>query len=620
MSGFIPPDFINKILDVSDIITVIESYTPLKKSGNNYVGRCPFCQDPEGRKPALNVNAERQLFNCFKCPAGGNVIGFIRSIENTGFVESIEVLASKAGLEVPYEQSSKTREDRKPIFQVLKSALDFYANFLANDDSAERVREYVSGERQISPDTCKRFSMGYAPHYSDDTLTSYLSKSGFTDDLQIKAGLAKVKNNKLIDFFRGRLMFPIRDRQGRTVGFGGRVMDSKFLPKYLNSPNTAVFTKGKELYGLFEASQDRRKLSRIYVVEGYMDVVSMSENGITNTVATLGVATSDIYTQRLLQLVNEVIFCFDGDKAGRGAAWSAFKKILSSIKDGAEIKFQFLPENEDPASLLEKESKEVFEERLKNSLLLSEYFSNRLSALSGTGSLEKKASLATQAMDLLKTMPNSSIKKLLELEVSKVTGLALKDIEENSKFKPVKPMDQRKPFPPRQGRDKRDKIFEPDGIATKALMALITYPHLISEIHSTDWIKELNSPESSLFLKVVDHFKAYPDSSEAYLLSALSNEYESFIASLLSDTPLLEEKNSIAYFQDCLKAMKKNNPIKRTEELKSLLKEKKLSEDETFELQQHLLLKIDDLDGKDKELLRNLSTGSFEQLTNKKNN
>ena len=177
-------------------------------------------------------------------------------------------------------------------------------------------------------------------------------------------------------------------------------MDSKFLPKYLNTPNTVVFTKGKELYGLFEASQDRRKLSRIYVVEGYMDVVSMSENGITNTVATLGVATSDIYTQRLLQLVNEVIFCFDGDKAGRGAAWSAFKKILSSIKDGAEIKFQFLPENEDPASLLEKESKEVFEERLKNSLLLSEYFSKRLSALSGTRSHEKKACLSTQAMDL----------------------------------------------------------------------------------------------------------------------------------------------------------------------------------------------------------------------------
>ena len=492
----------------------------------------------------------------------------------------------------------------------MKSALDFYANILANDDSAERVREYVSGERQISPDTCKRFSMGYAPHYSDDTLTSYLSKSGFTDDLQIKAGLAKVKNNKLIDFFRGRLMFPIRDRQGRTVGFGGRVMDLKFLPKYLNSPNTAVFTKGKELYGLFEASQDRRKLSRIYVVEGYMDVVSMSENGITNTVATLGVATSDIYTQRLLQLVNEVIFCFDGDKAGRGAAWSAFKKILSSIKDGAEIKFQFLPENEDPASLLEKESKEVFEERLKNSLLLSEYFSKRLSALSGTGSLEKKASLATQAMDLLKAMPNSSIKKLLELEVSKITGLALKDIEENSKFKPAKTQGQRKPFPRRQGRNKRDKIFEPDGITTKALMALITYPHLISEIHSTDWIKELNSPESNLFLKVVDHFKTYPDSSEAYLLSALSDEYESFIASLLSDTPLLEEKNSTAYFQDCLKAMMKDNPIKRIKELKALLKEKKLSEDETFELQQHLLWKMDDLDDKDKELLRNLSRGS----------
>ncbi|SUZ48532.1 uncharacterized protein METZ01_LOCUS1386 [marine metagenome] len=401
-------------------------------------------------------------------------------------------------------------------------------------------------------------------------------------------------------------MFPIKDRKGRVVGFGGRVMNPEDQPKYLNTGDTPVFQKGKELYGLHEALEDRKNLTRIYVVEGYMDVIAMSENGINNSVATLGIATNRFHTQVLLQLVNEVIFCFDGDDAGRGAAWGALKNVLPVVNDGAEIKFLFLPEGEDPASLLEKESKEDFESRLEKSLLLSEYFIERLTLAIGTGSLEKKASLASKATELLRSMPESSIKKLLEAEVSNVTGLSKKDIQENSQSVATRKKKQTKFISPAQ-KDKEEKPFEPSGIIAKALASVVTYPELISEVDSTEWIKDLSRPEAHLLLQVIEYFKNSPNGQVADLLSSLDTDSASFIGSLLSGTPLLEEKNSVAYFHDCLEAMKKSNPTVRIQELKEQQTKEKLSEDETFELQQHLLSNLDKLDEEDKVLLRQLS-------------
>ena len=436
MSGSIPQAFIREIVDISDIVTLIEGYIPLKKKGKDHWGLCPFCDD--GKNPSFSVSSQKQFYYCFKCRATGNVIGFLESFEALDFVESVEALASKAGLEVPYEQSSKKREEREPLLEVLESASDFYESILANDIKAKRVQKYIKEDRHISGNTCRKFAMGYAPN-SWNALTSYLTKKGFSTEIHVKAGLAKKnKENQLFDVFRDRLMFPIRDRKGRTVGFGGRIMNLNDQPKYLNTGDTPVFQKGKELYGLYEASQERRNLSRIYVVEGYIDVVAMSEKGIDNSVGTLGIATNRFHAQRLLQLVNEVIFCFDGDDAGRGAAWGALKNILSVVDDGDEIKFLFLPEGEDPASILEKENKNTFEFRLETSLPLSKYFIERLSTAIGTSSLEKKALLATKAMDLLKSMPESSIKKLLEAEVSRVTGLTVQDIEINTQSKSTK--------------------------------------------------------------------------------------------------------------------------------------------------------------------------------------
>ena len=604
MSGSIPPAFIREIVDMTDIVALVDSYVPLKKKGKDHWGLCPFCDD--GSNPSFSVSPQKQFYYCFKCRATGNVIGFLESFEGLGFVESVEALASRAALEVPYEQSSKKREDKDPIFEVLNIASNFYEASLADSALAKQVQKYVKEDRHISASTCRRFAVGYAPK-SWNALSSYLSTKGFSVELQTKAGLTKRnKDKEAYDLFRDRLMFPIKDRKGRVVGFGGRVMNPEDQPKYLNTGDTPAFQKGKELYGLFETLQDRKNLKKIYVVEGYMDVIAMSENGINNAVATLGIATNRFHTQVLLQLVNEVIFCFDGDDAGRGAAWGALKNVLPVVNDGAEIKFLFLPEGEDPASLLEKEDKETFETRLKDALLLSEYFIERLTLAVGTGSLEKKATLASKAIELLKSMPESSIKKLLEAEVSAITGLSKQDIEENSWSTAARKSKETK-FSTTPQEKKEEKSFEPGGIIAKTVAALITFPELISEIDSTDWIKELSRPEGNLLVQVIEYFQNFPNGQVADLLSSLDNDSASFIGSLLSGNPSLDKKNSVAYFQDCLQALKKANPRKRIVELKKQLAKEKLSEDETFELQQHLLSNLEKLNEEDRGLLRELS-------------
>ena len=604
MSGSIPPAFIREIVDMTDIVTLVDSYVPLKKKGKDHWGLCPFCDD--GSNPSFSVSPQKQFYYCFKCRATGNVIGFLESFEGLGFVESVEALASRAAMEVPYEQSSKKREDKDPIFEVLSIASDFYETSLADSALAKQVQKYVKEDRHISGSTCRRFAVGYAPK-SWNALSSYLSTKGFSVELQTKAGLTKRnKDKEAYDLFRDRLMFPIKDRKGRVVGFGGRVMNPEDQPKYLNTGDTPVFQKGKELYGLFETLQDRKNLKRIYVVEGYIDVIAMSENGINNAVATLGIATNRFHTQVLLQLVNEVIFCFDGDDAGRGAAWGALKNVLPVVNDGAEIKFLFLPEGEDPASLLEKEDKKTFEKRLKDALLLSEYFIERLTQAVGTGSLEKKATLASKAIELLKSMPESSIKKLLEAEVSTITGLSKQDIEENSRSTAARKSKETKFITTSQEKEE-EKSFEPGGIIAKTVAALITFPELISEIDSTDWIKELSRPEGNLLVQVIEYFQNFPNGQVADLLSSLDKDSASFIGSLLSESPSLDKKNSVAYFQDCLQALKKANPRKRIIELKKQLAKEKLSEDETFELQQHLLSNLEKLNEEDRGLLRELS-------------
>ena len=604
MAGSIPSDFVREIVDVSEIVSLIDSYMPLKKKGKDHWGICPFCDD--GNNPSFSVSEQKQFYYCFKCRATGNVISFLQAHQGFDFVESVEALASKAGLEVPYENVRNHKDEREPIFKALEASAAFYESVLANKNDAQHVRDYLKDNRKISGETCRRYAIGYAPN-SWSALTDELKKQDFDETVLIKAGLVKKnKDGGLYDVFRDRLIFPIRDRKGRVVGFGGRVMNPEDQPKYLNTGDTPVFQKGKELYGLYESLENRRDLKDIYVVEGYMDAVAMSENKINNAVATLGIATNRFHVQKLLQLVSEITFCFDGDDAGRGAAWGALKNVLPVVGDGTEIRFLFLPEGEDPASLLEKESKEEFRSRSESSLLLSQYFIQRLAEAVGVTSLEKKASLASRAMQLLMSMPESSIKKLLEEEVSKVTGLKKEDIQTHNLTKTY----QKRRYALSNediNNEQQERVFEQSGLGSKALSALIFYPGLISELEDMAWLRELDQPETNLLIEVAEFFSSNPNSTITDLLSSLRSDSSSFIGTLLATTPALEEKNALLYFCDCLELLKKSNSKARINDLKLVLSSGKLSEDETFELQQHLLSSLDSLQEEDKLLLRSLS-------------
>ena len=605
MSGSIPKEFIRDIVDMTDIVSLVDSYLPLKRKGKDHWGQCPFCDD--GNNPSFSVSEQKQFYFCFKCRATGNVIGFLQAHQGYDFIESIESLAARNGIEVPYENTREFSKEKGPIYDALALASEIFENNLASSNDAENVRSYILEERKISSEVSKKFELGYSTK-SWDALTKAMLGRGISEEILVKAGLSKKnKDGKLFDIFRDRLMFPIKDRKGRIVGFGGRVMNPDDQPKYLNTGETEVFQKSRELYGFFEALEERRDLNEIYVVEGYMDTIAMYEHGMKNSVATLGIATNRFHIQKLLQVVSQITFCFDGDDAGRGAAWGALKNVLPSVTDGTEISFLFLPEGEDPASLLEQHSVEDFKNLSKKANLLSEYFIERLAQASEITSLEKKASLAAKAMELLSTMQESSIKRLLESEVAKVTGLDPSDLKTKSKTTRypdrIRKQDN---IEDKEG----DRSFEPSGLGSKILSVLLTYPYLSKEIEDLDNFSDFSQPEVHLMVEVASYFTDNPDNGISDLLSTLDKDSASFIGALISTHDPIDEKNAKEYLKDCLFNLRKSDSVTRIFELKEIFENGNLTEDETFELQQHLLSNIHKLEEPEKNLLKALSQKS----------
>ena len=604
MASLIPQDFIRDLIVQTDIVTLIDSYVPLKKKGKDHWGLCPFHHDV--KTPSFSVSPQKQFFYCFTCKKTGNAIGFIQDHLRMTFVESVEVLASKIGVEVPYSNLKNNSDERRLLLEILGKASNFFETNLLNHDSAETARLYLKNERKLSPTTCKQFKIGYALN-SWGALSEFLVNKGYKKESIIQAGLSKEnKDLKLFDVFRDRIMFPIRDTAGNTVGFGGRVMKPEDQPKYLNTSDTLVFKKSSQVYGLYESSSNRKDMTEIFVVEGYLDVVSMFQRGINNAVATLGIASNRFHTQKLLQLTDKIIFCFDGDKAGRGAAWNALKNSLPVAKDEAELRFLFLPEGEDPASLLEVEDKDIFMRRMKESLVLSDFFIKRLKEVVGSlDSLEKKASLASKAMTLLHSMPDCVLKDLLEIEISKSTGLDKKNIHELS----LSSKQNFKPITFKQSRDqvKNDNVFELSSFSSKALKTLIQYPNLSNEVGDFDRFEGNTQPDLLLLLKIANHFKNIPDATIAEIMSILDKDETEAIGNLLANSLPIKETNISRYFQDCLIKIENEDSGLRILRLKKIMLDRSLTEDEIFELQQHLISNLDELSDEDKSLLRSLS-------------
>ena len=424
MAGLIPQNFIDDLIGRSDIVEVINARVPLKRKGKEFTACCPFHNE---KTPSFTVSENKQFYYCFGCHAKGNVIGFLMDYEHLSYVDAIESLAADQHLNVPHEDSGRAnqqKQDIQPLYDILKQASELYQKQLK---TSERAVDYLK-QRGLSGEIAKQFKIGYAPA-GWDFLISHLGKS--TDSLSSlsKTGLIVNKeNNKTYDRFRDRIIFPITDQRGRIIGFGGRILD-KGEPKYLNSPENAVFHKGFELYGLYETKQALRKIDRIIVVEGYMDVVALAQHGINYAVASLGTATTTEQIQKTFRTTHEIIFCYDGDNAGKKAAWRALENTLSVIRDGMIAKFLFLPEKEDPDTMVRKESKDAFEQRIKSATTLSEFLFEHLKAESDISTKEGKAQLANKANKLIQKMHNSLFKDLLIEELSSIVGLSQQHLE-----------------------------------------------------------------------------------------------------------------------------------------------------------------------------------------------
>jgi DNA primase len=414
MAGRIPRAFIDELLARTDIIEVIGSRVQLKKAGREWKACCPF----HGEKtPSFTVSQQKQFYHCFGCGAHGTALTFLMEHDRLGFPEAVEELASRAGLEVPREGGAPDPRDRQQddLF-ALTEAVDQHFRDALRD--SERAKEYLKG-RGLVGETAARYHIGYAPAGWD----GLLRKFGATDagrQALLAAGLIiersqdqqKSSGPGYYDRFRDRIMFPIRDARGRVVGFGGRVIDAG-EPKYLNSPETPLFHKGRELYGLYEVRQELRSIPRLMVVEGYMDVVRLAQAGIHYAVATLGTATTPEHLNRLFRITGDVVFCFDGDRAGRQAAWRALETSLPHTRDGRQLKFLFLPEGHDPDTLVAAEGREAFEARLEGALPLSEYLVTHLAAEVDLASVDGRARLAELARPLLGRVPEGVYRELL---------------------------------------------------------------------------------------------------------------------------------------------------------------------------------------------------------------
>lgn len=435
MAGRIPQNFIDDLLARINIIDVLDGRVQkLKRAGKNYSGLCPFHKE---KTPSFSANQEKQFYYCFGCGAGGNALGFLMEYENISFPEAVEELAKTAGMEVPRDDSPQQREkdqQLKTLYELLEAATTYYEDQLRTNDTRSDAVNYLKS-RGLSGQAAKAFSIGFAPSGWDNLLTHLAGNDPEKAKRLEEAGLLihNEDRDSRYDRFRNRIMFPIRDQRGRTIAFGGRVLgDDK--PKYLNSPETPTFHKSRELYGLYEARKHNSKLDKLIIVEGYMDVVGLAQYGIHYAVATLGTATTDQHLERLFKIVPEIIFCFDGDNAGREAAIRALKTTMPVIEDGKEARFLFLPDGEDPDSLVRQEGEIAFSERLAKAQPLSEFFFKSYSENADLDSMDGRARFSTDVLPAINSMRPSLLQQMMLDRICELTNLSLEQLQTTVNF------------------------------------------------------------------------------------------------------------------------------------------------------------------------------------------
>jgi DNA primase len=428
MAGLIPQSFIDDLLDRVDIVEVVNARVQLKKSGKNYKACCPFHEE---KSPSFTVAQDKQFYYCFGCGTGGNALGFVMEFDRLDFLPAVEMLAKNAGLEIPREAAPDraVSKQKDSLYSILVESDTFFRQQLRTNKAAGTAVDYLKS-RGLSGKIAAQFGVGYAPPGWDNLL-----KAAGNDPGKIKlldeSGMiiSRPEEKKQYDRFRHRIMFPIRDQRGRTIGFGGRVLDDS-TPKYLNSPETPVFHKGRELYGLYEARQALKEIPHLIMVEGYMDVIALAQYGIHNAVATLGTALTESHLQKLFRYTSELVFCFDGDKAGRRAAARSLEIALPEMKDGVSAKFLFLPDGEDPDSMVRKHGTDAFQLDVQKAQPLSEFLFEQLSEGIDASTADGKARLSKVCAPQINRIPQGVFRQLMLEELSRRTGISADNLRD----------------------------------------------------------------------------------------------------------------------------------------------------------------------------------------------
>jgi DNA primase len=541
MAGRIPDKFIDELLARVDIVDVIEQRVPLKKAGRDWSARCPFHDE---RSPSFTVSPAKQFYHCFGCGKHGSAIKFLMEYDRLEFVDAVEELASQAGLKVPYEGGARRapQEDSTDLYALLDSAAKYYQRQLAQSDKA---RAYFDS-RGLDAQTIERFGLGYSPDQWD-ALKNALGTTPQRIALLEKAGmLTSGERGTKYDRFRDRVMFPIQDRRGRVIAFGGRILAKKSAaaspaadatlddarveksagssapaagvqdgrqgkdegPKYLNSPETPLFHKGQQLFALWQVRQAHSRIPRLIVVEGYMDVIALFQHGITQAVATLGTATTRDHAELLFRNCADVYFCFDGDRAGRQAGWRAVESVLPRMRDGRQAFFLFLPDGEDPDSLVRSEGHAGFEQRLKDATPLSEFFFAELGKDVNLSSLDGRARLAERARPLLTQIPDGAFRDLMLGELDRRANVRLR-IETPAAERP------RGPARPQERT-----------LLRAAVSLLVQNPGLVRAIEPPQLFSTLRQPGIALLVELIALCRSRPEISTAGILEHFGEREE----------------------------------------------------------------------------------------------
>ncbi len=574
MAGHIPRSFIDDLIARLDIVDIIDARVKLKKKGKNYSACCPFHNE---KTPSFSVSQDKQFYHCFGCGVHGNAIDFMMEYERLDFVEAIEELANTLGLDVPREQHAGTSfpskqpqansEQKRNLYDLMASISHYYRDQLKQSKAAI---DYLK-ERGLSGPIVQKFGIGYIAD-EWDSIRKNFGQTPQLQDMLVSGGML-IENEKgnRYDRFRGRIMFPIRDRRGRVIGFGGRVL-GEGTPKYLNSPETPIFHKGKELYGLYEVMQAHREPSNILVVEGYMDVVALAQYGIDYSVASLGTSTTGDHIQLLFRQTNTVVCCYDGDRAGKDAAWRALENALQFLKTGNTLKFLFLPDGEDPDSFIRQHGKEAFERKIAESIPLSRYLFDNLIDIHqlNLGSNEGKSALRAHASAMIEKIPDPFFQELLDKLLDERTGF------DNNLRKPRK--------------KSVDVATQPHTALKRTPMRevialLIQNPSYAEMVPNLSSVADLPVPGLSLFIEVLEYCHKRPNISSGQLLECWRDtRHEALLSRLAGWNIPVEDDNEQDIFLDSLDKILAQCVEKQIEDLQAKERSIGLSTEERREL------------------------------------